>query len=384
MKNFFKKTVLLPGLAIILAACSSLPSTTVNQSAETAAPAAQAPAATPVSESRPQFDLVSAPELTQVEMLDEHNGWAQAEGLVLRTEDGGESWFDVTPQGMPNDPAYAKSCFLDEKTGWILLEDMDKPNYGTIYRTTDGGVTWLWKNTPFGRSEIGFFDAEHGYALTDLGAAAGSMGVAIWQTENGGKDFDRVFLHEPGFDDSLPFSGTKNGITFISPQKGWVAGSVPEDGTIWLYRTVDGGFSWEAQELPMPLGYENYQASADAPLFFDNGLGVLPVHLLGEERATVFYRSTDSGETWTATLPAPMRGQYALASANEIFLWDGSARFFSSADGGETWDFNATNWQPTDSLRKLDFVSASLGWALADGELRRTQDGGLTWEKPGE
>ena len=376
-----KKLILI--FTLLLSACSSLPATTSNQQAETAAQP-QAPAATPVSMATSIFERVPAPELTQVDMLDGQNGWAQAEGLVLRTEDGGETWLDVTPQNMPNDPAYAESYFLNEKTGWILLEDVDKPSYGTIYRTTDGGVNWLWKNTPFGRSEIGFLDVEHGYALTDLGSAAGSMGVAIWQTENGGKDFDRVFLHEPGFDDSLPFSGIKNGITFIDPQHGWVAGSVPEDGRIWLYRTKDGGFSWEAQDLPLPSGYESYQASADAPLFFDNGVGMLPVHLRGEESGTLFYRTTDSGETWTATLPVPMRGRYALASADEIILWDGSARFFSSADGGETWDMNATDWQPRDSLRKLDFVSASLGWALADEELYRTQDGGLTWEKLGE
>ncbi len=384
MKKTLKNFMFFLSAALFFAACSTLPSTPAAEKTESAAAEVQPLAATPVTETQAIFERVIAPALTQVEMLDEQNGWAQAEGLVLRTEDGGETWLDITPQGMPNDPAYAKSYFLNKKTAWILLEDMDKPSYGTIYRTTDGGATWLWKNTPFGRSEIGFWDAEHGYALTDLGSAAGSMGVAIWQTENGGKDFDRVFLHEPGLDDSLPFSGIKNGITFIDTQKGWVAGSVPEDGRIWLYRTVDGGFSWEAQELNMPLGYEEYQASAEAPVFFDDGRGVLPVRLRGEESATVFYRTADSGETWTATLPVPMRGKYALASADELVVWDGSARLFASTDGGETWNLNATDWQPNDALRRLDFVSAAAGWALADSELYRTQDGGLTWKKTGE
>ena len=377
-----KKLILI--LTFLLSACASSQPVVVEKTIESTATLAQIPAETPTAE--PSFEIVSAPAFTQVEMLDEQNGWAQAEGLVLRTEDGGETWLNVTPSDIFKDPAYAESFFLDAETGWLLLEDTDKPSYGTIFRTTDGGVTWLWRNTPFGHSKIGFWDSEHGYALTDLGAAAGSMGVSIWVTSNGGGDFNRVFLHEPGFDNSLPLSGIKNGIRFIDPQNGWVSGSIPAEGFIWFYRTRDGGFSWELQFLDLPAGYEDiYQASADAPLFFDGGLGWLPVHLLGEESALVFYRTKDKGESWEATTPLPMRGgNYALISPNEIVLWDGGELVYSTDNGGETWQEKTSAWQPADSLRKLDFVSATRGWALAGFDLYRTDDGGITWGKLSE
>ena len=145
---------------------------------------------------------------------------------------------------------------------------------------------YTWFNTSFGRSGIGFLDAENGYALTDLGAGAGSMGVAIWTTSNGGRDYSRAFLHDPGYEASLPLRGIKNGISFADSQNGWVTGSQPQDGFIWFYRTQDGGFSWEHQELEMPKFYEEAQTTAHAPLFFDNGQGLLPVHLHSEESAT--------------------------------------------------------------------------------------------------
>ncbi len=375
-----KKTILI--LTLLLVSCAPAPHAPAERSAESV-PSAQIPAATPTAE--PSFEIVSAPALTQVEMLDEQNGWAQAEGLVLRTEDGGENWLNVTPSDILGDPAYAESFFLDAQTGWVLLQDLDKPTYGVIYRTTDGGKTWLWRNTPFGRSQINFLDVENGYALTDLGAAAGSMGVSIWVTNNGGGDFNRVFLHEPGLDNSLPLSGVKNGFDFIDSQNGWIAGTVPQDGFIWFYRTRNGGFSWELQDLAMPSDYENYQTSADAPLFFDGGLGLLPVHLFGEKSGFVFYRTKDRGETWQATTPLPMRGgEYALLSANEIILWDGFGIIYSTDNGGETWSESSTDWQPADSLRKLDFVSSTRGWALVGFDLYRTDDGGSTWEKLGE
>ncbi len=342
------------------------------------APAPEQSLATPLA---PSFDTISNPILTHIDMLNPLNGWAQAEGMILRTEDGGESWLNVTPPDILSDPAYAKSFFLDETTGWFLLEDVDKPNAGEIYRTLDGGGTWLWRAIPFGRAEFGFLDSEKGYALFSMGAAAGSMGVSVWTTVNGGGDYNRVFFHEPGFEYTLPFSGIKNGISFRDPLNGWVGGTIPMDGVIWLYRSVDGGLSWAEQKVDLPTDYENYQTSTYAPLFFDDGLATLPVQLRGEKPGYVFYLSSDGGETWGATLPVNLSGTYAIASHNEIIVWDGSDTLYSTDDGGETWSFHASDWQPLDLLREIDFVSVNEGWALTEYDLYRTKDGGKTWEK---
>ncbi len=372
-----KKTLLLFALILTISACAQAP-------LETNAPAVaeSMPLATPTA---PSFETLPNPRLTHIEMLDPLNGWGQAEGVILRTEDGGESWLNVTPPDIISNPAHAKTFFLDEKVGWVLLEDVDRPNAGLIFRTLDGGASWRWRSVPFGRSDFGFVDENNGYALFGMGAAAGSMGVSVWTTSNGGGDYNRVFFHEPGFEYTLPFSGIKNGISFRDAENGWVGGSVPMDGIIWLYRSVDGGFSWAEQKVDLPTGYENYQTSTDAPIFFDGGLATLPVQLFGEKSGLVFYQSQDGGETWTPTLPIGVRGLYSIASPNEIAVWDGGMVFTSTEDGGKTWTFQtAENWLPNDDLRELDFVNASTGWALTEYDLYTTKDGGKTWGKLGE
>ncbi len=347
----------------------------------------QAPQATSTAEPEPTtesvFEIVTAPALTQFEMIDFLNGWGQAEGMILRTEDGGETWLNITPENVFGNPIYAPSFFLDAKTGWILIVDDEDYSRSVLYKTADGGTTWAWRNMPFGRATIGFLDAQNGYGLENLGAGAGSNGVAIWTTQNSGDDYNRVFLHEPGYDASLPLGGMKSGISFIDSQNGWVTGSQPQDGYIWLYRTLDGGFSWEHQDLTLPELYEEAQTYVFSPIFFDDGMGVLPVYLYSEESATVFYRTLDGGENWQATSPILQRGKYDVISSNEIILWDGSTFLFFTLDGGETWQPVPSEWLPYE-LRSLDFIDILNGWALADDGLYRTENGGLTWTKLGE
>ncbi len=381
-RNFSKLIILLTALLLILA-CSISPTDTKEKAYDTASEAMEAETA-PEALPTPAFEIISAPVLTQIEMLDAQNGWAHADEMILRTENGGESWLNVTPPDILQNPAYSKSYFLDTQTGWLLLEDIDKPNAGMIFRTTDGGGVWNWRNVPFGRAEFGFSDLDNGYALFNMGAGAGSMGVSVWMTSNGGGDFARVFFHEPGFEYTMPFSGIKNGITFRDALNGWVTGSVPMDGVIWFYRTRDGGLSWEEEPMQLPAGYENAQTSTFAPRFFDLNVALLPVRLFSEESAMVFYRTSDGGETWTPTLPVPMSGKYAIASPDELIVWDGGTTLYASQDGGESWTFHATNWQPYDLLRTIDFVSATEGWALSEDGVYRTSDGGKTWEKPGQ
>ena len=78
-------------------------------------------------------------------MLDVNNGWALNNSEVLRTTDGGSTWYNATPAGVSGLPA--SSFFLDSTTGWVVLPGAD-PTSGTLYHTTDGGTSWT-SNTRF-------------------------------------------------------------------------------------------------------------------------------------------------------------------------------------------------------------------------------------------
>jgi hypothetical protein len=179
-------------------------------------------------------------------------------------------------------------------------------------------------------------------------------------------------------------------MTFLDASSGWVTGSRPVDGDIYLYRTRDGGSLWTQQELPLPAGYESNQYILSAPVFF--GLqGILPVRIYapGEPVQLTFFNSTDGGETWTgnphltaALIPGAF--QYSFADAARGFAWDGSSSLMLSWDGGRTWEQGSSRLVPVDQLVQVQVVPSGTAWALTrddDGraQLYRTSDGGNTW-----
>jgi hypothetical protein len=59
----------------------------------------------------------------------------------------------------------------------------------------------------------------------------------------------------------------------------------------------------------------------------------------------------------------------------------GTGTILTTSNFGRTW---ARVWRGTQELRDVDFVSASVGWALGDGILLGTVDGGQHWHRLGQ
>src|SRR5207249_4593082 len=95
------------------------------------------------------------PILYDVKFVDATNGWIVGEfGKIMHTADGGETWhvqektlmegtgiFDPidlpTLYGVSMLDTQRGRSFSDQQNGWMV------GGYGLIYRTTDGGKTWL-------------------------------------------------------------------------------------------------------------------------------------------------------------------------------------------------------------------------------------------------
>jgi photosystem II stability/assembly factor-like uncharacterized protein len=313
------------------------------------------------------------------------NGWAIGEAYILRTADGGLTWLDATPPGVTG-IGYITSFFLDAAKAWFILPAPDYTT-GILYHTTNGGLTWKSVPVPFSGGSLQFLDAQTGRMLAALGAGAGSEAVAVFQSSDAGATWSRVYVNDPtvaGAGDSLPLSGIKNGVTFLDAARGWVTGSVPMDGYVYLFRTQDGGQTWAHQAVNLPAGFEAAQTDAGAPRFFSATNGIFYAGLYAAVSATVFYHTTDGGATWTPTFPVNLLGRYAIASLQDVWVWDGGPAMLVSHDSGVTWSQFGTNINVTDTLAGLDFVTASTGWALTGDaaghySLYKTTDGGATW-----
>ena len=117
-----------------------------------------------------------------------HPDPAQAEGLVLRTEDGGTSWREVYRSGRAYELIWKASFVAGGDTGYATVQSYD-PERATqlVIRSDDKGKTWreiaIAQDKTARQFGIGFVNADVGF----VGTAAGGFA-----TRDGGKTWERA------------------------------------------------------------------------------------------------------------------------------------------------------------------------------------------------
>ena len=317
-------------------------------------------------------------------MIDSLNGWGLTDQNVIRTTDGGTTWYNVLFESVP-----AGGYFASPTKGWVISNYSDN-NVGSIVRTTDGGANWTRYDAPFNGGSIQFLDDNIGYVLQITGAAMQKQSVVIYKTTDGGATWTLNYNNDPtvpGSSNTLPLGGHKNGMIFSNATTGWIGGDTPTDGYFYFYKTSDSGVTWSRLQLALPAGHESAFITTTAPKFFDANNGILPVWMsVGIGMRDLFlYVTHDGGNTWTPSSAFARNAEHTdIISMSNTISWDWANIFHVTSNTGNTWTTVTPNVSFGDEFRELDFVSATTGWArlqLADGHsaLYRTTDGGSTW-----
>ena len=141
------------------------------------------------------------------------------DSLVMRTEDGGETWTRITVP-LKNELYHLE--FSSSSRGWIV-GDM-----GTILMTNDGGLNWQAQNSGTKKAiyNVDFRDSSDGFAV--------GGGGTILRTENGGETWETV---------KTSFANTFLRVSFANDKEGWIVG---HGGTV--LRSSDKGKTWVKQE----------------------------------------------------------------------------------------------------------------------------------------
>jgi photosystem II stability/assembly factor-like uncharacterized protein len=140
------------------------------------------------------------------------------DSLVMRTNDGGETWSRVAVAAKAE---LYHLDFVNGSDGWIVGDK------GIILTTIDGGFTWIKQKSGSDKPlyNVDFRDKSEGYAV-------GGKGTVL-RTEDGGELWETVKTNFPATFLRVDFADDKNG---------WIVGY---SGTI--LRSSDKGKSWVKQ-----------------------------------------------------------------------------------------------------------------------------------------
>ena len=303
---------------------------------------------------------------------------------LFATEDAGLTWRDVTPPQL--DVMWESVLTLDFVTpsdGFVVTFN---PALGSeLWVSTDGGKEWAYAFDVGGTfhhagdaATIDFVDATDGFLYMFSAAGTGCGSVAA--SHDGGQSW--TF----GVNECLPQPGE---IRFDDASTGWLGGqahgmnSQPGD----LFRTTDGGVTWDAIRLAVPQELDFALARVDLPTFFGDQ-GLVAVTML--DGPVVVFSSSDHGASWifetiidTGALskPNPRPSEVSFANADTWWIatsFDTETETLLSTDRGKTWHLRPRG--PGGILHDLVATNESTAWLTTDQGLFATYDGGRSWE----
>ncbi len=237
------------------------------------------------------------PSFEKIEFLTENKGFAVGYDIVLKTEDGGLTWTELTLGAEVY--LYNNLTFYNENVGLISAQLNDSTAFA-IYLTTDGGDTWTNASDVLnaGGIEIAYADEN---TLFSVGADE-----LISKSTDGGDTWNQIYSGViQNYFVSTFFKDANNGVVSS------------EEGTLKI--THDGGDTW----TDFTTGYH---------FFF--GLAYRGNQLLAAGTDEDIYSSNDNGDTWNLLYDGAGFNQL-----NEIALFDNGSGLICGG-GGTIIKFN--------------------------------------------
>ena len=312
--------------------------------------------------------------------------------LWWRTTDGGRTWNELFWENLPFQglgsfgyatapcPAFSPPhlAFMNTKVGWFTEGACNQGvAHPVVWTTRNGGLSWAPAQLPAPASGWGRWDVlDHGgadvgapYVLKSAGITAILVPVAVGTSRlvvERSSDLGRTW-HIAGSVDTraLPIQSTPADWFYPIDNLDWV---VAAPGG--LIETTTGGRTWSLIRSPIA-------PSGQAVSFISPEDGFLQGAGFAAAMST-----EDGGYSWVSK-SGPVSGYEQTAftmtqtPGPHLAVVAGQAGLMTSNDGGRNWVERLGTSFP---VTQLDFVNSTLGFAIANGELLETTDGGDSWK----
>jgi len=301
-------------------------------------------------------------------------------GGLWRTTDGGSTWTVL----FSDLPTLGVSAILLHPTNENLIyigtgdrDAGDAPGMG-VYKSTDGGTSWIVSNTGMGNKTVGMLLMHPSNPSIILATTSGGIykstdGGASWSKKSSNSSHYKDIRFKPG--DPATVYATENGKFYRSTDTGDTWSQVTS-GVINGSRLVIG-------VSPAQPGYV-YLLQTSGPF-----AGLL--------------KSTNSGQSFTTQSTSPNIMDYscngsggssqawydlciAVDPNNANIIYTGGVNIWKSTNGGVNWTINS-HWVGADwgesCAPSVHADIHSLDWSPVNGKLYNGGDGGVYWTSNG-
>jgi photosystem II stability/assembly factor-like uncharacterized protein len=254
----------------------------------------------------PATQAQQAGPIKSMKLLTTDTGWAATDHKLFWTTDGGAHWKDITPKLNHERQSLSSVFFIDSSIGWAVLrcgDDRDPKIDDVCFdlaSTSDAGENWSVVHLKVadpdpeagfsGGTRLDFADPLHGWMVLQVNRSVSVSFGMMYKTQDGGKSWDRAPLP--------PVAGEPR---FVNLKDGWLGGGPSGD----IYVTHDAGNSWQEVSLPKPATVgPDTGADLSLPAFENARHGFLSVRyavgpLMGPDlSAPVLFATNDGGQTW--------------------------------------------------------------------------------------
>ena len=264
---------------------------------------------------------------------------------------------------------------------WVLVD------YANLYRSTDRGDQFATSGMPqsFGvRPSVSFVDNHNGWLLAPGSPTTQCQEAeaAVWFTPDAGASWKQLSLQ------GIAMSQCKEGIWFVDVQHGFIS-AWDQNHQPTVYRTSDGGTSWNASTLPDPADFKSMPGGFTLRVQwlkqFGGTLYLLAYGMQGAgspypdiPNRQYIFASTDRGTSWHVVTKVGSRAVVMVTESRWLdFTTPGQP--MESSNGGQQFHQFVSDFPRTADASQFVFADSQVGYAAGALQIQRTDDGGLHW-----